>query len=235
MQIGIVILLVLCGLFFIPQLQSSIRLMEYIDLSVDGRINNNISSIVSIDTAHSNAMSHRGIWMLIVDENEELLLLKRHTKAVTCPGTWSAAGEHTKYQEEFIDTAYRGMFEELGLRREQILSIQQLTPTPLWLHVKYDNAGHKSDVQWTSSFLVRVNRRDIDKFNTESSLSQWVPIRNFEQWSSAHADVICKVASFQYKNQSTDIARDTDFRSMLDMHVRLIRPYLLHTVVPSQG
>lgn len=230
MQMAIIMLLVLCGLFFVPQLQPSIRPMEYIDLSVDGRINNSISSIVSIDKAHSNALSHRGIWMLIVDEHEELLLLKRHHKAVTCPGTWSAAGEHTKYQEEFIDTAYRGMLEELGLRRQQILSIQQLTPTPLWLYVKYDDTGQKSDVQWTASFLVRVNRRDIAKFNTESSLSQWVPIRRFEQWSGAHADVICKVSSFQYKNQSTDVAQDTDFRSMLDMHVRLVRPYLHNPV-----
>lgn len=226
-------LLLVCSIFILLPYFPSVRSLELIDLSFDGRINESRSSVISIDVAHSRGLSHRGIWLFIVDENNELLLLKRNTGSVTCPGTWSAPGEHTRYLEPYMDTAYRGLQEELGLNKLQVISVTPLSESPWWLHIRYDNMGRKTDAQWTASFLVRVLRRNIEGFNAESTMSMWVPVKDFDQWSSDNPHMFCKVTSFQYKQQSSADALETNFRSMLNMNIELVKS-LLHTNTSQQ-
>jgi hypothetical protein len=128
---------------------------ELIDLSEDGSANNSTEFIMSIDKAHSLGLRHRGVWLHIVNESNEILLLKRRAQAVTCPATWNAPGEHTKHLESYASTAYRGLSEELGLNRTQIYALIPLTRAPTLLEIQYMPPLRKHDAQWTQSYLVR--------------------------------------------------------------------------------
>lgn len=198
---------------------------ELIDLSEDGQVNHNASSVVSIDWAHTMGKRHRGVWLHIVNERNELLLMKRSDKAITCPSSWNAPGEHTMYLEPYIDTAYRGLSEEMGLERNQILSITPLTKAPMLLEILYGPPLQKHDAQWTQSFLVHVLKASIGKDNAEASAMEWIPIAHIEDRLKMGDLHFCQVSKFTYtsKELGAEDARGTDFQGMLLMHTRIIR------------
>ena len=69
----------------------------------------------SIDTAHRQGLLHTGHVLYVMDSAGMILLLKRSNDVVTCPGTWSLLGEHAERGEDAIESAIRGIREELGL------------------------------------------------------------------------------------------------------------------------
>mmetsp|Transcript_20841 Transcript_20841/g.46270 ORF Transcript_20841/g.46270 Transcript_20841/m.46270 type:complete len:315 (-) Transcript_20841:971-1915(-) len=69
----------------------------------------------SIDLAHREGLLHTGHVLYVMDSAGMLLLLKRSNEVVTCPGTWSLLGEHAERGEDAIESAIRGLREELGL------------------------------------------------------------------------------------------------------------------------
>ena len=73
------------------------------------------SGFHSIDVAHRQGLLHTGHVLYVVDSDGMILLLKRSNGVVTCPGTWSLLGEHAERGEVAIESAIRGIREELGL------------------------------------------------------------------------------------------------------------------------
>ena len=50
--------------------------------------------IVSIGAAHTRGLLHRGVWILVLDPQQHVLVMKRSAATVTCPGSWALVGEH---------------------------------------------------------------------------------------------------------------------------------------------
>mmetsp|Transcript_37796 Transcript_37796/g.106803 ORF Transcript_37796/g.106803 Transcript_37796/m.106803 type:complete len:337 (+) Transcript_37796:100-1110(+) len=109
--------------------------METVDLSEDGSISQNPSSIVGIDKAHRLALRHRGVWIFVLDERMAVLFLRRSESAMTCPGTWSIVGEHTHFNETWEQSVLRGLQEELRLAPQQV-SLRAAGPPQLF-HLEY--------------------------------------------------------------------------------------------------
>lgn len=202
--------------------------MEHIDASIDGKANSSMESIVSIHDAHSLSMPHRGVWLYIVNENDELLLSKRTADTVTCPNTWNVQGEHTNFQETYLETAYRGLKEELGLSKARVASIVPLFKDPLFLDIVYNGPNYKRDLQWTMSYLVRVKQKYITAYNHETSLMQWKPIKHCILWAGGENNHrMCQVKRFQYTSAEFQ-ANNTEwsFQKSFEFHIKLIRQNL---------
>lgn len=200
---------------------------EYIDASHDGHINTSTSSIITINAAHSNSIPHRGVWIYIVDENDELLLLKRSTETVTCPNTWGFPGEHTKHNESYLDTAYRGVLEELGLTRHHIISTKPLFKEPLYLDITYFGPRYKHDLQWSMSFLMRVKKEHIYKYNHESALMQWKPVSKVKFWMDEVPSRVCVARDFKYSSTEFNVTNaEWSFKEAFEFHLQLIKPLL---------
>ena len=87
---------------------------EYVDLSALGEIG---TQAVTIQMAHQKQLTHRGVWVVITDETQKLLLFTKRAKTIfTCPNTWSFVGEHTRVGESYEQAAVRGVEEEIGIR-----------------------------------------------------------------------------------------------------------------------
>lgn len=215
------------GLYMLFNLWSRQVQLELIDHSEDGRVNRNASSILSIETAHNEGIRHRGVWLHIVNENNELLLLKRSDEAVTCPSTWNAPGEHTKYLESYLDTAYRGLNEELWLTKENILLIAPLTAAPVLLELHYGPPLNKYDLQWTQSFLVRVRKDSIANRNEEASAMEWIPLVSLKEVLQAKQLKFCAVETFAFTSEELGAQKTaTTFQDMLMLHAKLITAIL---------
>lgn len=210
---------------------SNANAVEQIDLSENGWVNTNYSSVVSIDNAHNLRMPHRGVWLYIVNEHDQILMMKRPADAVTCPSTWNAPGEHTQFMETYADTAFRGLREELRLRGHQVAMLQPLLSAPSLLEIEYSALStgaiqQKYDVQWTQSFLVRVLKSTVHKRNSnaEAVAMEWVSLDQLNQWASNNADMFCRVTRFLFSNADLGVRRNsTTFLDMLLLHADLIR------------
>lgn len=221
----------MCLLYGMHRTQSpgadNVQQMEYIDTSMDGTTNASMSSMIDISVAHSQSMPHRGVWMFVLNENEELLLTKRTAQTVTCPGSWNVLGEHTQFKESFEDTMYRGLQEELGLKRFQVISAVPLFEKPLHLEITYEGQRFKQDIQWTQSFLVRVKQESIKAYNHETSLMQWRPIKDCIMWANEDPKRICTAKEFKYTSAELNVSRaEWSFKEAFVLHVKLIRQHL---------
>ena len=88
------------------------------------------NGLVPIDAAHRSALPHRGIWLHVLTQNYELLLVRRSSKMATCPDSLSIVGEHMSGREKEEHAARRGIREELpGF--VSLLGTPALTLTPL--------------------------------------------------------------------------------------------------------
>lgn len=198
-----------------------------IDLSRDGKISNTTQT-VSIDDAHNQGLHHRGVWLHIVNEHNEVLLLKRSSQAVTCPSSWNAPGEHTQPKESYVDAAYRGLREELGLEAKDIKQVMPLSTHPLLLEITYAGPVTKHDAQWTQSFLVHVHQEDVHMQGSEASDAKWIPIHTLRESLLREMLHFCEVTSFLYSSEDWTVSRQpTTFYDMLLLHVDLIRKVVI--------
>jgi isopentenyldiphosphate isomerase len=149
---------------------------EMVDLSEHGEAG---STMVTIQLAHQKSLTHRGTWVIIVDETEKLMLFtKRSSKIYTCPNTWSWVGEHTRANETYSDAAIRGVEEELGIVRQQLLSIHELPGSPMELmHLEYHNPFERVDHQWVKTYVIKVAANALRQPDAEETGAyRWVPM-----------------------------------------------------------
>lgn len=225
------VVVIICLLYGLHQTQmptaNQAPPVEYVDTSADGTTNHSIASMIDINVAHSKSIPHRGVWMCVVNEHEELLLTKRTTNTVTCPGTWNTPGEHTQFNESFEDTLYRGLQEELGLKRSHVISAVPLFKEPLFLEITYAGPRFKEDIQWTQSFLVRVKQENINKYNHETSLMQWRPVKDCIMWATEDAKRLCVTKDFKYTSAELNANRaDWSFLEAFKLSIKLIKQHL---------
>ena len=141
-----------------------------------------------IDRIHREGKIHQGSWMFVIDTeiskmgrtngeniNPKILLLKRSKELVTCPNTWSLVGEHTFRDEEPIETARRGIMEELGSKAIDYITnhgrISNLTEYPFYYERDYgiSNEG-RVDRQITYMWLVEMNYTAVTKFTSDRDI-----------------------------------------------------------------
>ena len=116
--------------------------------------------LVPIDKAHRSAMLHRGVWLhVLCDDDESLLLVQRSATMKTCPRALSIIGEHHSGRESDEACARRALREELpglvaayGTR----LELLPLRPVPRWFLFDYPGEPRRHDRCLIVEYAVRV-------------------------------------------------------------------------------
>ncbi len=184
------------------QLESGVKIPLHLDLI------NPLTDVKSIgfenlDTTHKKGRIHKGAALFLFDStlpdsNARILLLKRGKDMLTCPSTWSVIGEHTFRDENPIETAKRGVLEELGSAFFDHMNdrgqIRNLTEYPVYYERDYGPSnGNRIDRQITYLWLVEMNlssndqtsRQEADallQLDHEVADHSWKPLDQFEQW-----------------------------------------------------
>ena len=153
---------------------------EYFDI-VDE--NDNIIGKELRSVCHSNPkIIHRGIFVIVENELEEILLEKRSMTKDTNPGKWAVIGEHNLLGESYEKAAIRGLKEELGLKAK-VKKIAKL------------KISSKRETEFDEIFVAKINStQDIIIDKKELSGVRFISIkqlkkeikerpRSFSSWS----------------------------------------------------
>lgn len=183
---------------------------ELVDLSYYGNYNSTKST--SVDKAHRQQLPHRGVWVFIVDENNQILVIERSLRTVTCPGAWSTVGEHSHPLESYESTVYRALKEELRIERSEVSRVYVLEEQPILYRIVYSSVPRRVDVQWTQSFLVRIKQASVSasRINYEGTRLRWLNTTRAERWLAKCPQAncrLCEVVAFSkqiyHRNNST--------------------------------
>ena len=146
-----------------------------------------VVGLQTLHTVHTKGLHHRGVWVYVTDENGYMLVVWRPAHMRTCASAWCIIGEHSIPQESWTDTAKRGMREELGWSRSDVLSVSAVGS----LYFNHTYANGKRDSQLCTIFHVVVKggkRRPVVKESFEIGRSRWIKPRNLVKEASNSTD-----------------------------------------------
>eukprot|EP01061_Rhynchopus_euleeides_P005694 TRINITY_DN14898_c0_g1_i1.p1 TRINITY_DN14898_c0_g1~~TRINITY_DN14898_c0_g1_i1.p1 ORF type:complete len:296 (+),score=65.76 TRINITY_DN14898_c0_g1_i1:432-1319(+) len=155
---------------------------------------------VTIERAHVEGLAHWATWVILIDFDRNLILLqKRKTEGVNCPGAWGISGEHLEVNESTIDTAVRGLREELNIdaQRSELYLLDNFL-----LRHRYDSG--RIDVQNSTVYLYPLNSSRAAPTSKPSSSMEWphsddeefehaqlLPISTFRYWCEKEPERLC--------------------------------------------
>jgi len=124
---------------------------------------------------------------LLLDENENILILKRSDKVRTYKGYWGGIAGYIEEGEKPIDTAFKEIIEETGLTDKDVELIKTLNPiefTDFYEEEKYDWKAYpflfrvrkesKIQIDWENISYRWIKPSDIDKFEAVPHLREVV-------------------------------------------------------------
>ena len=134
-----------------------------------------------IDEVHNGGLLHRGIWLILLDHRDRVLLLRRAEHVATCAASWGLVGEHSDPGEAWEATARRALREELGIN-VGVAAVQQLPGPPVLFKAEYESTG-KKDLQCTALLVARLPP-NIDaetlRFDEDVASARWFSIKELE-------------------------------------------------------
>lgn len=139
-----------------------------------------------LDEVHRQALTHRGVWVFVVNVAGQVLLLRRPATMMTCPETWSVVGEHNKPGESYLQAGRRGVAEELGWSLEQVAGMDiTLLGAPTFFEQRYPGAARsgavaRTDRQHSAYALLRLpasGAPPMSPTGDEVSARRWVPLK----------------------------------------------------------
>jgi len=99
----------------------------------------------------------------------KLLILKRSKKVNTYQGWWGGVAGYIEPDERPLQTAYKEIFEEVGLQKTDVALVKQITPvriTDTYKDTTYDWMIHP--------FIFMVEKKDKVQIDWEHSEYRWI-------------------------------------------------------------
>jgi len=107
---------------------------------------------------------------LLINDDGELLILKRSEKVRTYKGLWGGIAGYVEENEEPYETAIKEIREEVGIKKEDITLIKTLDPivfTDFYEGKKYD---------WKIfPFLFKIEKKEKINIDWEHLEYRWIP------------------------------------------------------------
>ena len=111
----------------------------------------------------------RVVTCLLVNDDGDLLILKRSNRVRTYKGLWGGVAGYIEENEEPYDTALKELREEVGLEKEDVSLVKQLEVvrfTDFYEGVRYD---------WeVFPFLFRTGKKSKIHIDWEHSDYRWI-------------------------------------------------------------
>jgi len=127
---------------------------------------------------------------LIIDKKGKILILKRSNKVKTYKGFWSGVSGYVEEDEKPIDTAYKEIFEEVGLKKEDVKLMD--SKDPIEFTDKYKNEIYNWKV---FPFLFKTNKKDKIQIDWEHTDYRWILPKEVENFDTVphFLDVVSKL------------------------------------------
>lgn len=116
---------------------------------------------------------------ILINENSEILILKRSDKVRTYKRCWSGVAGYVEEGERPIDTAYKEIREEVSLERDDVELLKQgdvFEYTDIYENIRYDwiiypflfkcRKKGKIQIDWEHSEYVWTGPSTLSKFDT---------------------------------------------------------------------
>lgn len=165
---------------------------EMVDISLDGEVGR---QGISINFAHLNSVSHRGVWIFIIDScAQHMLFVRRSNTTVVCTNSWNTFGEHTKVGESYRAAALRGVHEELSLSEADFFLFEQAITNPAnqtreFLSLDQESLN-RSNREWKETYVGIIKHEKSVILDSREALSmQWIDMQEAQRWIS-HCDYI---------------------------------------------
>jgi len=109
------------------------------------------------------------VTVLLINEEEKILILKRSNKVRTYKGLWGGVAGYIEENEEPFQTAIKEIKEEVGLEKEDIEIIKQLDP------ISFTDFYEGNRYDWKIfPFLFKIKEKSKIKIDWEHSEYRWI-------------------------------------------------------------
>ena len=129
----------------------------------------------------------RVVTVLLMNDEEKILILKRSNKVKTYKGMWGGVAGYIEEKEKPYDTALKEIGEEIGLKENEITFVKKFEPisfTDIYNKEKYDwevfaflfkiKSNSKIKIDWEHSEYRWISPSEINKFDTVPKLKEIV-------------------------------------------------------------
>ncbi|MFI5412478.1 MAG: NUDIX domain-containing protein [Candidatus Micrarchaeales archaeon] len=113
-----------------------------------------------------------GSTMVVISKKKILLLKRRNLPFILVPGIWWFPAGRREESEEYIETAYRELEEETGIRKEHLKLISKPQKVKL-----IDTKRNKT---WENMLFVFSSKTQKVKLSIENPGYKWVSMSNLE-------------------------------------------------------
>ena len=107
---------------------------------------------------------------LLIDEQDNLLILKRSDKVSTYRSQWGGIAGYIEEDEAPLETALKEIQEEAGLLENDIELIKQVDPVQITDY--YDGKRYDWEI---FVFIFKTEKKDKIKIDWEHSEYKWIP------------------------------------------------------------
>jgi isopentenyl-diphosphate delta-isomerase len=161
-------------------MEEELELVEWLDI-VD--LEDRVVGTIQRESAYQQANWHRGVHVLIMNSSGEVLLSLRSSRKKNYPSTFDCSvSEHVKSNEDYIDAAFRGVKEELGITDislEPLIKFKlQKDPHESVISVLYRGI-HDGELHQSEDEIQHTHFAPLDKVKEEAKTNP----ENFSPWT----------------------------------------------------
>lgn len=155
--------------------------MQSVEFFQTYREDGTFGPLVPRTEVHLKGLLHRSVHILLINNEDKLLVCQRSSNKDICPSHWDlSAAEHQRPGETGFETAFRGLYEELGIENACIQAALG------WKRqrIDYPSLG-LTDYEETMSFISRY-AGPIAFADGEVTASKWIPLPELEAFVATH-------------------------------------------------
>ena len=114
-----------------------------------------------------------------MDENENILILKRSDKVRTYRGYWGGIAGYVEEGEEPLDTAFKEIREETGLKDDNVELVKTVDP------IEFTDFYEEEKYEWkVYPFLFRIRKEGKIKIDWEHISYKWIKPSDIDKFQS---------------------------------------------------
>ena len=129
---------------------------------------------------------------LLINDEGNLLILKRSEKVRTYKGFWGGVAGYVEENEKPYETALKEIKEEVGLNKEDVKLIKRLDP------IKFSDTYENQKYNWEIFvFLFKITDKSKIKIDWEHLEYRWINPSEIEKFNTVpHFEDIVKTLMF---------------------------------------